>query len=230
MASSLTELFSRDLITLRMERLRQHYPWLSGGLDYFEARLTQAPEDAKFAMNYVYENAQTRARAGTGDPGTARQVRHSVGATRRPLFRLRAARMATAGRVPNRGRELMPPPTDASQPRLAAGCRWGGEDRRKIASSSSPKARSNCRARDCRCWNVATAQRTFGEIIGELQKQFGDGGSGEDSRGHQRFSGAVAEEADRGLLDAFVIAVHFVIVQSSISIHGFSILSRLSPK
>ncbi|HET9409692.1 MAG TPA: pyrroloquinoline-quinone synthase PqqC [Candidatus Sulfotelmatobacter sp.] len=60
-ASSLTELFSRDLITLRMEKLRQHYPWLSGGLDYFEARLTQAPEDAKFAVNFVYDNAKTRA-------------------------------------------------------------------------------------------------------------------------------------------------------------------------
>ena len=60
-ASSLTELFSRDLISLRMEKLRQHYPWLTGGLDYFEARLTQAPEDAKFAVNFVYENAKTRA-------------------------------------------------------------------------------------------------------------------------------------------------------------------------
>jgi pyrroloquinoline-quinone synthase len=60
-ASSLTELFSRDLITLRMEKMRQHYPWLSGGLDYFQARLTQAPEDAAFAVNYVYENAKTRA-------------------------------------------------------------------------------------------------------------------------------------------------------------------------
>ena len=59
-ASSLTELFSRDLITLRMDRLRQHYPWLSGGLDYFEARLTQAPEDAAFAIRYVYEHAKTR--------------------------------------------------------------------------------------------------------------------------------------------------------------------------
>ena len=60
-ASSLTEMFSRDLITLRMEKLRQHYPWLSGGLDYFEARLTQAPEDAEFAVNYVYDNAKMRA-------------------------------------------------------------------------------------------------------------------------------------------------------------------------
>jgi pyrroloquinoline-quinone synthase len=59
-ASSLTELFSRDLITLRMEKMRQHYPWLSGGLDYFEARLTQAPEDAAFAIQYVFENAKSR--------------------------------------------------------------------------------------------------------------------------------------------------------------------------
>ena len=59
-ASSLTELFSKDLITLRMERLREHYPWLSGGLDYFQARLHQAPEDAHFAVQYVYEQAQTR--------------------------------------------------------------------------------------------------------------------------------------------------------------------------
>jgi pyrroloquinoline-quinone synthase len=59
-ASSLTELFSRDLITLRMEKMRQHYPWLAGGLDYFEARLTQAPEDAAFAINYVFANAKTR--------------------------------------------------------------------------------------------------------------------------------------------------------------------------
>ena len=59
-ASSLTELFSRDLIALRMDRIRQHYPWLSGGLDYFVARLDQAPEDAAFAIQYVYDNAHTR--------------------------------------------------------------------------------------------------------------------------------------------------------------------------
>ena len=59
-ASSLTELFSRDLIALRMDRLRQHYPWLSGGLDYFTARLDQAPEDARFALQWVTKNARTR--------------------------------------------------------------------------------------------------------------------------------------------------------------------------
>jgi coenzyme PQQ biosynthesis protein C len=59
-ASSLTELFSHKLITLRVDRLREHYPWLSGGLDYFNARLTQAPEDAEFALAWVVKNAHTR--------------------------------------------------------------------------------------------------------------------------------------------------------------------------
>jgi len=59
-ASSLTELFSAKLITLRMDRLRQHYPWLSGGLDYFQGRMTQAPEDADFALAWVVKHARTR--------------------------------------------------------------------------------------------------------------------------------------------------------------------------
>jgi coenzyme PQQ biosynthesis protein C len=58
-ASSLTELFSRDLIVLRVDRLKQHYPWLTGGLAYFDARLTQAPEDAHFALAWVVEHALT---------------------------------------------------------------------------------------------------------------------------------------------------------------------------
>ena len=42
-----------------MEKLRQHYPWLASGLDYFEARLTEAPEDAAFALQYVFDHAST---------------------------------------------------------------------------------------------------------------------------------------------------------------------------
>ncbi len=59
-ASSLTELFSGKLIALRMDRLRRHYPWLSGGLDYFQGRLTQAPDDAEFALAWVVRHAGTR--------------------------------------------------------------------------------------------------------------------------------------------------------------------------
>src|ERR1700724_3185078 len=59
-ASSLTEMFSRKLITLRMDRLREHYPWLSSGLDYFTGRLTQAPGDAAFALAWVVKHSHTR--------------------------------------------------------------------------------------------------------------------------------------------------------------------------
>jgi len=59
-ASSLTELFSRHLISLRIDALRQHYPWLEPGLAYFTARLTQAPEDAAFALEWVTTHARTR--------------------------------------------------------------------------------------------------------------------------------------------------------------------------
>jgi pyrroloquinoline-quinone synthase len=59
-ASSLTELFSKQLISLRIDRLLQHYPWLAEGLDYFTDRLTQAPEDSDFALAWVVKHARTR--------------------------------------------------------------------------------------------------------------------------------------------------------------------------
>jgi len=59
-ASSLTEMFSRDLISLRIDALRVHYPWLESGLAYFTARLTQAPEDAAFAFDWVVRHSRTR--------------------------------------------------------------------------------------------------------------------------------------------------------------------------
>ena len=59
-ASSLTELFSQKLIALRMDRMRQYYPWLIPALDYFQGRLTQAPEDAEFALAYCVKHACTR--------------------------------------------------------------------------------------------------------------------------------------------------------------------------
>ena len=59
-ASSLTEMFAGSLIALRLDALRLHYPWLAGGLDYFEARLTQAPADAAFALEWVTRHAGTR--------------------------------------------------------------------------------------------------------------------------------------------------------------------------
>ena len=75
-ASSLTEMFSKKLITLRVDRLRQHYPWLSGGLDYFSSRMTQAPEDADYALAWVVKRARTRQRTRASPRRAPRQMRH----------------------------------------------------------------------------------------------------------------------------------------------------------
>ncbi len=66
----------------------------------------------------------------------------------------------------------MPPPDDSAQPRLAAGCRWGGseQDRVILFPEGAIKLQGTGRQVLERC----DGQRTFGQIIGELQAQFAD--------------------------------------------------------
>jgi pyrroloquinoline quinone biosynthesis protein D len=65
----------------------------------------------------------------------------------------------------------MPPPLDSSQPRLAAGCRWGGTetDRVILFPEGAIKLQGTGRQILERC----DGQRTFAEIIADLQKEFG---------------------------------------------------------
>jgi pyrroloquinoline quinone biosynthesis protein D len=64
----------------------------------------------------------------------------------------------------------MAAPLDSSQPRLAAGCRWGGteENRMILFPEGAIKLQGTGRQVLERC----DGQRTFGEIITELQKEF----------------------------------------------------------
>jgi pyrroloquinoline-quinone synthase len=60
-ASSLTELFGPSAIKVRIAALEQHYPWIDpAGLEYFRARLQQAPRDAQYALDLVVERMRTR--------------------------------------------------------------------------------------------------------------------------------------------------------------------------
>lgn len=62
-ASSLTELFGPDAIRVRVAAMEQHYPWIDpAGLDYFRARLVQAPRDAQYALELVVERCRARER------------------------------------------------------------------------------------------------------------------------------------------------------------------------
>jgi len=64
------------------------------------------------------------------------------------------------------------PPEDSSQPRLAAGCRWGGteQDRVILFPEGAIKLQGTGRQVLERC----DGERTFGQLIGELQKEFSE--------------------------------------------------------
>lgn len=59
-ASSLTELFSPNIIAERVSGMLAGYDWITAEtLAYFTPRLAQAPQDSTFALNYVKAHART---------------------------------------------------------------------------------------------------------------------------------------------------------------------------
>jgi pyrroloquinoline quinone biosynthesis protein D len=59
-ASSLTEMFSPETIGERVNGMLAHYDFLNVDvLSYFEKRLTQAPRDSDYALDYVKHHANT---------------------------------------------------------------------------------------------------------------------------------------------------------------------------
>ncbi len=59
-ASSLTELFAPKIHEQRIEGLLAHYDFAnSDSLSYFQKRLTQAPKDVAFGLNWVLDHADT---------------------------------------------------------------------------------------------------------------------------------------------------------------------------
>lgn len=59
-AASLTELFAPRIHAQRIEGLLAHYDFADdSSLSYFRKRLTEAPEDVKFGLEYVLTNADT---------------------------------------------------------------------------------------------------------------------------------------------------------------------------
>ena len=59
-ASSLTELFAPNLHEARISGMLKHYDFVNPDvMSYFSRRLTQAPRDSEFALNYVKQHART---------------------------------------------------------------------------------------------------------------------------------------------------------------------------
>lgn len=65
----------------------------------------------------------------------------------------------------------MAPPTETSQPRLAAGCRWGGTEENRMILY--PEGAIKLQGTGRQILEHCDGQRTFGQIISELQKEFG---------------------------------------------------------
>ncbi|BCL82245.1 pyrroloquinoline-quinone synthase [Ktedonobacteria bacterium brp13] len=60
-AASLTEWFAPDLMKERIEAFKRHYSWVNtDGLTYLNKRLTQAPNDAGYAIEIVIQHCHTR--------------------------------------------------------------------------------------------------------------------------------------------------------------------------
>jgi pyrroloquinoline quinone biosynthesis protein D len=61
-------------------------------------------------------------------------------------------------------------PEDASQPRLAPGCRWGGTENDRVILF--PEGAIKLQGTGLQILLRCDGERTFGEIIGELQAEF----------------------------------------------------------
>ena len=99
-ASSLTEMFSPNIISERVAGMLANYrSSRSETLAYFDKRLSQAPRDADFALDYVKRHATTPELQQAALDALTLQVRRAVVAARRALFRLCGAGPAAARRL-----------------------------------------------------------------------------------------------------------------------------------
>jgi pyrroloquinoline quinone biosynthesis protein D len=70
----------------------------------------------------------------------------------------------------------MTPPSDSSRPRLATGCRWGAGKTRGTEENRVilyPEGAIKLQGTGLQVLERCDGKRTFGEIIAELQAQFG---------------------------------------------------------
>jgi pyrroloquinoline quinone biosynthesis protein D len=75
----------------------------------------------------------------------------------------------------------MPLPEDTSQPRLAIGCRWGAENKTGADQERVilfPEGAIKLQGTGRQVLERCDGQRTFGQIISELQAQFADADPG----------------------------------------------------
>ena len=65
----------------------------------------------------------------------------------------------------------MAAPSDSSQPRLATGCRWGGTEENRVILY--PEGAIKLQGTGRQILERCDGQRTFGQILEDLEKEFG---------------------------------------------------------
>ena len=122
-------MFSPETISVRVAGMLRNYDYITPRiLSYFEKRLSQAPRDADFALDYVKHEART--------PETQQaalrphlQMRHAVGDARCAAFRLCRAGLTPPGAF--RGALVLDALGPQSVPRLPRGVRLSHDQARE---------------------------------------------------------------------------------------------------
>ena len=70
----------------------------------------------------------------------------------------------------------MPPPEDTNQPRLAAGCRWGGTEQERVILF--PEGAIKLQGTGRQVLERCDGKRTFGQLIADLQVEFSNADPG----------------------------------------------------
>ncbi len=107
--------------------------------------------------------------------------------------------MAAARRLPNRGQLACRLPKIPASHALAAGCRWGGTEEARVILF--PEGAIKLQGTGRQVLERCDGQRTFAQIIQELQAQFGDADPAKIRTDISQFSRATAAQANCRLLE-----------------------------
>ena len=187
-ASSLTELFSPQIIGERVEGMLKSYDFVSADtLAYFAERPPQAQRDSDFALDYVKRHAKTPDAQQAVLQRARIQVRRAVGDARcaaiMPMWRPSTCRPAPSCRLIDAERRMRqsweqhercrpsPIPADA-RPRLPRGVRLVHNEAQGGWVLLAPERVFKADAIAVEILKRCTGEATFGEIVDDLAKTY----------------------------------------------------------
>ena len=177
-ASSLTELFSPQIIGERMEGMLKSYDFVTAEtLAYFSQRPPQAERDSRFALDYVKQHARTAETQQQRARGAGIQVRRAVGDARCALPCLCRAPAGAPRRIHAGGsgahvNEPAAPIADDARPRLPRGVRLVHNEAQGGWVLLAPERVFKADAIAVEVVKRCTGEATFAAIVDDLAKTY----------------------------------------------------------